>query len=995
MRRNESYEVLQVTLLRTPAAFLKWENYMSAGSEDIRNLAADYWLKSPSPMGIYDYSDGKLKVVCRNDCFYELLCGDEKNCAAYQEHKMEMVHPDDRQRLSGELEASLRERRRSEIQIRLRTGDGCYHWFGVSGSHEYVSEAAARFYLAFFSVDELVSARERLQADQKILNLAMKNADMLYFVYYPEQKRYENLMIPDSLSRLPAGMDNYPECVIEDRAMNPVDAAKYHDMVWRIDEGAPEAGCVVQMRYEGQYKWMEVKLFNVADESGGQRIAAGFATDISEYISTSKRLREEMQSAAAMSTDILGSGYVNVTRDRTDTMAYRQESGMSSQQSYEPWILEEALLVDPRIARQSEETRALLLSAAQTIVDSDKRAEYIRRLDHFGLLAEYEAGHEEFTIEYRRRIDDEIVWVSTRTVFRTNPETGDLIAFFYLRDINRQKLLERVYDLSFTVDSDYSAILDVGKKTVSFVKLNDFYTNIVAKVGGKEWEPLDYEMILRNHLCSVGVREEREEIYEETKLSSIIEAVDREKRYTLVCSVVEGGKLRKKQLTCFWLDDLMQKIVVTQNDVTATYEKEKYQIEKLAEALGRAEAANQAKSDFLSRMSHDIRTPMNAIIGFSTLLQRDAHDPEKVLDESGKILSSSRHLLGLINDILDMSKIESGKMQINNHVFSFSDMLDSIDTMMRTQMNQKEQRFEISADTLAHDLYYADENRLQQVLINLLSNAHKYTPAGGTVQMQVVSGEKRPGNFDDITIRISDNGRGMTKEFLEKIFEPFTRETLDARDKTQGTGLGMSITRNLVELMGGTIRVESELGQGSTFFIELPMKVSEHDADASKKMTESHSGVSEEATGGGKDTDVLNGLHILAAEDNELNAEILQELLRMNGAEVIVEPDGQKAFEKFCVMEPGSIDLILMDVIMPVMDGYEATRAIRALPGSADASISDEKKKEAAKIPIIAMTANAFADDVRKALECGMNAHAAKPLNIESFKNKVREVLNR
>ncbi len=537
--------------------------------------------------------------------------------------------------------------------------------------------------------------------------------------------------------------------------------------------------------------------------------------------------------------------------------------------------------------------------------------------------------------------------------------------------------------------------------------------------------------------------------------------------------------------------------------------KERKMSANLSSALDIARSANAAKSNFLANMSHDIRTPMNAIIGFATLCAKDANKPDKVREYIRKISFSSQHLLSLINDILDMSKIESGKTSLNMVEFNLPELLEEQYTMMLPQTRAKNQTFDIKTKGCLPELVYGDKMRINQILLNLLSNAMKYTPENGNILLQVESIDKSLGKNAHLRISVKDDGIGMSEDFVKIIFEPFSRESTSATREIQGTGLGMAITKQIVELMGGTISVESEPGKGSTFTVELELTVLAREESEDENFWKNHeifkvlvvddeediclevkelmedTGVDVDyAIGGkaavdkvaknykteneynvvlldwkmpgmdgietakciretvGKDVPIiiltsynfdeieeearaaginmfltkpfflsnfrhavsqlgnlaenenaenpdeakdekaeqpvmpLKGLKILAAEDNEINAEILQELLDIEGASCVVASNGKEALETFEKSGKGAFDIIFMDVQMPVMNGYEATRAIRACA-----------HPEAKTIPIVAMTANAFDDDVKSALDSGMNAHLAKP--IDMFKLKV------
>ncbi len=547
-----------------------------------------------------------------------------------------------------------------------------------------------------------------------------------------------------------------------------------------------------------------------------------------------------------------------------------------------------------------------------------------------------------------------------------------------------------------------------------------------------------------------------------------------------------------------------RKYIVVLSDRT----QEQQMKQKLEEALNAAQSANEAKSNFLSNMSHDIRTPMNAIVGFSVLLEKDADDPQKVREYIGKIRASSQHLLSLINDVLDMSKIESGKTSLNVGVFSLPALLEELNIILMSQVKAKRQTFEIHVQGTPPEQLMGDRLRLNQILINLLSNAVKYTQEGGKIEFLVSTLPQSTPQRVGLRFVVRDNGIGMSEEFQKEIFKPFSREVSSVTNTVQGTGLGMAITKNLVDLMGGVITVESQIGQGSTFTVELSfarapqeaslqpgmssvaqriarMLVADDEEDICLSIVAMMQGTGIDvfyATSGydaiqmtaqahargedfhlilldwkmpgidgvetarrireqvGDDVPILvltsydwadietkareaginafmpkpffvstflktveplfaslpespkedgeeqalSGRLFLVAEDNELNAEILTEMLDIEGAACDVAVNGQEAVRLFEASSPGHYDMILMDVQMPVMNGYEATRAIRA-----------SAHPEARRIPIVAMTANTFAEDVRNALDAGMDGHLAKPIDMNAVRRTVLQLLSR
>ena len=389
------------------------------------------------------------------------------------------------------------------------------------------------------------------------------------------------------------------------------------------------------------------------------------------------------------------------------------------------------------------------------------------------------------------------------------------------------------------------------------------------------------------------------------------------------------------------------------------------------EALQTAENANKAKTDFLSNMSHDIRTPMNAIIGMTSLIRHDAGNKAKVIEYADKIDISSQHLLGIINNVLDMSKIEAGKTVFKYTDFSILDFITELNTIFHSQIDEKNQTLTIIKENIRHEWVNGDQVHLMQIFSNLVSNAVKYTQEGGKIQFLVEECETKSSVYAKYRFLVSNNGMGMSADFKDTIFDAFTRAESSMTNKIQGTGLGMAITKNLVEAMGGTIDVESELGQGSCFEVLIDLRIAEDRFVSSAEQAEK-----DEPAG-----NVLKGMRFLCAEDNELNAEILMELLKIEGAECTICENGKRVLEAFEQSAPGDYDMILMDVQMPVMNGYEATKAIR------------RSSHELAKtIPIIAMTANAFSEDIQHSLAAGMNAHVSKPVEMKVLEKTIRSI---
>ncbi|MGN0077722.1 MAG: ATP-binding protein [Coriobacteriales bacterium] len=408
--------------------------------------------------------------------------------------------------------------------------------------------------------------------------------------------------------------------------------------------------------------------------------------------------------------------------------------------------------------------------------------------------------------------------------------------------------------------------------------------------------------------------------------------------------------------------------------------KELTRLKKAAEdALQLAESASKSKSTFLSNMSHDIRTPMNAVIGYATLAEANAGDEEKVREYLGKILSSSNHLLNLINDVLDMSRIESGRISLEESEVSISELLGEIETIVAPQASAKSLELVIDDSGVADDNVRVDKVRLNQVLLNLLSNAIKFTPEGGQVSVRALQEPDAPAGMGLYKLVVKDTGIGMSPEFAARVFEPFERERSSTVSKIQGTGLGMAICKNIIDMMGGTIELVTEQGKGTEYTVTLLLPLQEPRAEAAQDAGEQvrAEGSAESSESRVSMLERFEGKRLLLVEDNELNREIALELLGMYGFVVDTAEDGAVAVQRMEATCAGGAaadepyDLVLMDVQMPNMNGYEATRRIRALPDEA-----------VARTLVIAMTANAFEEDKKRAFDAGMDAHVAKPIDV-------------
>lgn len=393
-----------------------------------------------------------------------------------------------------------------------------------------------------------------------------------------------------------------------------------------------------------------------------------------------------------------------------------------------------------------------------------------------------------------------------------------------------------------------------------------------------------------------------------------------------------------------------------------------YKSEQLRVELKAAERASNSKSVFLSNMSHDIRTPLNAIIGYSALAESESDNTDKLREYIDKINIAGKHLLDLINDVLEMSRIESGRMHLEEAPVDIRSVLDEVSAVFADQMKAKGLEFSIDASGVRDRYVICDRVRYMRVMMNLISNSYKFTPEGGSVSVTLTE-EKPENGRADYVLRVRDNGIGMSEEFAAKVFDSFERERTSTVSNLQGTGLGMAITKNIVEMMGGTIEVETEQDKGTEFTVRVNLEVTSQDA-INAPVVQSF------------ECECAEDMRLLLVEDVEVNREIAVMMLASMGFMVETATNGREAVDMIVAEEAGYYDAVLMDIQMPVMNGYEATEMIR--------SLSDP---DLASVPIIAVTANAFAEDIQKAFDTGMNGHISKPINKDNIRKVLKEVL--
>ncbi|MBR4514319.1 MAG: response regulator [Lachnospiraceae bacterium] len=503
--------------------------------------------------------------------------------------------------------------------------------------------------------------------------------------------------------------------------------------------------------------------------------------------------------------------------------------------------------------------------------------------------------------------------------------------------------------------------------------------------GLKQGEEFPYVETMKAYANNFVTEKYREEFLKFIEPDAVRKGLEKERIITLRYMVKRFGTESYEMLRMAGVrrpedrdDHIVHAVGMGFTDVDAETRKTLSQSQALSDALAVAESANRAKTAFLSSMSHEIRTPMNAIIGLDRIALNDPAIPETTRDQLQKIGSSADHLLSIINDILDMSRIEAGRMVIKNEVFSLNELLDQINVMIGGQCREKDIAYTQELKGGPDEFYVGDDMKLKQVLINILGNSVKFTPEGGSVNFIV----EKVAHYDDKTTLefvISDTGVGMSEEYLPKLFEPFSQEDATTKTKYGSTGLGMSITKSIVEQMNGEIKVKSKKGEGTTFTVAVTLADYKQEisaAEALEKVKAEHAKSGSFVPEQTEDKEVadLTGRHVLLAEDVDVNAEIIEAILELKEITADRAENGRIAVETFAAHEAGFYDAILMDMRMPEMDGLEAARAIRAM-----------ERDDAKTIPIIALTANAFDEDVQRSLQAGLNAHLSKPIDPDSL----------
>ncbi|MEG1302908.1 MAG: PAS domain S-box protein [Lachnospiraceae bacterium] len=902
----------------------------------------------PGGVGMYRW-DANFTPIFISDGVYN-LCGmtKEEYTKATCHSTLDVFHPDDRQGLMQAVSEANINKHKFDYTHRVLQKDGSYRWMHVSGQLLESSDKVPILYTVFTDVHDQFKAEEALRESEFRYAAAVRSANINIWEYdykmdtmtifsTSPQINPENFVIP-----------NYLHSVVEEEHLRKDSAPVFFDMIRRLKEGEKEVTADLWIREQKDAKfWCERVIYtNIFDANGNPQKAYCVGRDVTKEKEAEKRYQEEVSYREAMQKATLASFNVNLTQNTI--LDYKSKF---------PEILEHM--------KASKTVQDYFDHVYTEIITEKMKKKYLTVFGRDVLLRYFSSGETTLSMELIRKINGRRYWTIVTAHMMKRTEDNDIVAFLYSTDITNERMMQNVMKAIVKTDYDFLVVVDGQRNTAVRYSEQNLGNDYAIESENFEEETHFY---IHKYVCSEDVSH----VVEELTISNILKQLKDHGTYHIYYSVPNSqGKILQKQLRFSYINSELKSFLMTRSDITDAVEEQKKKNKELVEAVEMAERANAAKSEFLSRISHEIRTPMNAIIGMSQIAMQSLDDRESARDSIEKSLYASQYLLLLLNDILDMSRIESGKIILKNEPIICDQLLDAIGTIINAQANEKGVTYMVTKFEGCKKSYLGDRVRLQQILINILSNAVKFTPQDGVVHLDISQvGEED--NKAIICFKISDTGIGISETFLPKIFEPFSQENISAKSNYGGSGLGLAISKNLAQLMGGTIFVESSYGKGTIFQVIIPF--------GSPKET-----VEKDSVIGTLKYQIdydFSGKNILLVEDHQLNIMVAKKLLEFKKASVDVAENGAEGLAKFMAAPEHGYDLILMDIRMPVMDGLEAARSIRNLD-----------KEWAKKIPIIAMSANAFDEDIMKSKSAGMNTHLAKPIEPELLYRTIYQFL--
>ncbi|MEA4854328.1 MAG: response regulator [Christensenella sp.] len=1017
--------------------------------------------------------DEDFTLLYGSERYYEIHGYTRDNMRQKLQNKcVRYIYPDDLERVRAYCRDCVEQKKdRSQWEMRIVTGEGNLKYVKCAGA---VVERDGEIVMHGFIMDltEQKELKEENRLSRDTIKIAVEQANMTFWIFDIPGRRILQEEYVGKVFGNELVTENIPDRLYGTGAIYPDDENMVKAMFADIFAGKPRAQCVARWRNveTGEYWWAKILYTTIFNDAGEPVKAVGSAIDFTEQMQLQKKHESQMSYNNIVEDSMMGSFRLNLT-----------QNWCGEGRSVFPYILH----------LQEDGTADGLFSLIYAdIPDHEQREQFAAQFNRANLLEQFAEGMIHSNMEIRRKTDvNRCEWVDTHINLTQNPTTGDVEALIYTFNIHHTKMMQLMMAHTVECDYDYIALLDINDES---------HIDVINEKSMAVRPPIElskYSEVVLSFVHQQVVPEQREEVIRAKSVSNLVKQLALSDSYTMTYKAIQkDGSIGYKRTRYSYLDKEAGQIVFSVTDITKEMETEQKKNELLNAALVAAEQASSAKTDFLSRMSHEIRTPMNAIIGMTAIAVQSMGDDAQVEDCLSKIGISSRFLLTLINDILDMSRIESGKVLLKCEKIPFAELISSINSICYNQAKAKDIDYECTVDSNVEDSYMGDAMKLQQILLNILSNAIKFTDASGKVSLDIRQLKKTENNAT-LRFTVNDTGCGISEEFIPKLFDTFSQEHFGATTMYGGTGLGLAICKNLVELMDGKIEVRSILGVGTEFRVTVTLGMTEEaKAGYTKKlscsfeklnalvvdddvtvcqyamMTLKEIGIRAEWVDSGKkaidqvrekwdrhhyydlilldwkmpDMDGIEaakeirkivgpdvtiiimtaydwaaieheaklagvnlliskplfkstlisafhkalgekaketvaaepedydfaGYRILLVEDHPLNVEVARKLLERKGFTVDCAENGLRAIEVVTLAPDYYYDAILMDIRMPVMDGLQATQGIRNL-----------HKKSAKMVPIIAMTANAFDDDVDKSKKAGMNAHLAKPID--------------